>query len=250
MGKQKNVPAYVIVKCPDCNYAPSSQYKFMEHRRVHTGEKPHACHLCQYRTAQKSHLTFHLKNTHRNHPQNGFTTTSSNNTSSSDSFPQTKGLKGHHNRYNTSKQFSSKSFVCPFPDCGYETSRKAMATRHKRYAHRNFRPKSSDAKTKSTTRSATQPYDGPLKLIKTYERMKTEENPSAQSTTTTATITSSAPVVVVKAEEVDEKPDSQEMDTQQLFPNFGVKEEPDENQDPDVSSGVTAEGIVYLSIRL
>ena len=51
-------------KCFYCNYTSRQTSHFLDHVRIHTGEKPFACTECSYRTAQKSNLNIHMKAKH------------------------------------------------------------------------------------------------------------------------------------------------------------------------------------------
>ena len=45
--------------CSVCEYRCSSKSDLVVHERVHSGEKPFACSVCEYRCSSKSHLVRH-----------------------------------------------------------------------------------------------------------------------------------------------------------------------------------------------
>lgn len=40
------------------------RHDLIKHRYIHTGEKPYACHLCDYRSTQSSNLNSHIRKSH------------------------------------------------------------------------------------------------------------------------------------------------------------------------------------------
>lgn len=50
--------------CPDCGRMFLKPSQMLRHRRIHTGEKPHVCKICQSTFSQKSSLDTHIKFTH------------------------------------------------------------------------------------------------------------------------------------------------------------------------------------------
>lgn len=52
---------WTVHKCPEegCNYTTKFSDHFFSHRRIHTGEKPFACHACHKKFSDPSALTVH-----------------------------------------------------------------------------------------------------------------------------------------------------------------------------------------------
>ena len=51
-------------KCEECSQAFQGKSNLDSHMMTHTGEKPFACPHCDYRAAQKVHVTTHIKGVH------------------------------------------------------------------------------------------------------------------------------------------------------------------------------------------
>lgn len=49
---------------PDCGYVTDRESWLKQHYRKHTGEKPFACPLCSFRSAQKGNVNVHIKRVH------------------------------------------------------------------------------------------------------------------------------------------------------------------------------------------
>ncbi|XP_076050655.1 uncharacterized protein LOC143031107 isoform X1 [Oratosquilla oratoria] len=63
-GRRSNNPMH----CPVCGRVLLFRSEYEKHMRTHTGEKPFQCHLCPYRSAQRSNLNVHLKSVHKTYP--------------------------------------------------------------------------------------------------------------------------------------------------------------------------------------
>ena len=60
----ENGVTYKVYKCPYCPKETRSKSHFVDHIRVHTGERPFACTICGYAFTQKAHFRRHMKNIH------------------------------------------------------------------------------------------------------------------------------------------------------------------------------------------
>ncbi|XP_066970979.1 longitudinals lacking protein, isoforms H/M/V-like isoform X5 [Macrobrachium rosenbergii] len=53
------------VPCPICGHVFDHKHNFLNHFKIHTGEKPYACNFCSYRTIQKGNLKTHIRKVHK-----------------------------------------------------------------------------------------------------------------------------------------------------------------------------------------
>lgn len=49
------------LRCSYCGYSSQRTARLMEHRRIHTGEKPHRCRLCPFASAYERYLEAHMR---------------------------------------------------------------------------------------------------------------------------------------------------------------------------------------------
>ena len=52
---------YIICGYDDCKREFTKAWNFLDHARMHTGEKPYACDICDAKFTQKGNLTKHMK---------------------------------------------------------------------------------------------------------------------------------------------------------------------------------------------
>lgn len=52
------------IKCHVCGRVSGTRWKHVRHYLVHTGERPHECHLCDYKGSQLVALEGHLARKH------------------------------------------------------------------------------------------------------------------------------------------------------------------------------------------
>jgi uncharacterized Zn-finger protein len=122
-GDSKSEPA--VFKCSVCNYSSKQRCHVVNHERIHTGEKPHACSFpgCNYRASRKHHIVYH----ERVH---------------SDAKPYSCDYKKENGEKCTyATKFKSdlnlhqrihrgeKNFVCTFPACSYKASQRGNLIR-------------------------------------------------------------------------------------------------------------------------
>lgn len=63
-GAMKQPGPWSVYKCPQCRYQCPNLDNMRKHMRIHTGEKPFACTLCTYKSAQRCNLYTHIKSHH------------------------------------------------------------------------------------------------------------------------------------------------------------------------------------------
>jgi uncharacterized Zn-finger protein len=54
------------IKCTVCEMTFTRKLSLKQHMRIHTGEKPFACKICEERFVSNSHMHFHIKTKHKN----------------------------------------------------------------------------------------------------------------------------------------------------------------------------------------
>ena len=62
---ENEYPKEKLLRCEYCRRAFLSPANLEIHRRIHTGEKPYACTVCDYRCSQSGNLTKHLQTQHK-----------------------------------------------------------------------------------------------------------------------------------------------------------------------------------------
>ena len=58
-------PRILVCSFPSCGYSTLRESWLKTHVRKHTGERPYGCPHCEFRSAQKSNLTVHVKKVHK-----------------------------------------------------------------------------------------------------------------------------------------------------------------------------------------
>ena len=61
---QNNRTSPAQFKCPICFKIMSSRKSLLRHVKEHSGEKPFACHSCDYRSNQSNNLNLHIRKQH------------------------------------------------------------------------------------------------------------------------------------------------------------------------------------------
>lgn len=59
---KQRLPGYDVKKesCPECGKCFRQNWEVTRHMKVHTGEKPYKCEICDFRCSQKYHLKSHV----------------------------------------------------------------------------------------------------------------------------------------------------------------------------------------------
>lgn len=147
-------------KCPDCPYIAPWVSQLIDHRRVHTGERPFPCKHCAYQSAQKSGLKQHVLAVHEgekcgnvcHHAGCEYRASTPSqlrihvnrvHEKIAIKCPKTgcdlKSLFSVSVRTHVRAVHEGKRYVCPYDDCDYSSSYKSSISRHRQQVHLHVR---------------------------------------------------------------------------------------------------------------
>ena len=116
-------------KCPHCDYTPSTTYKWQQHARTHSGERPFACPSCDLRFKQQGNRERHVKQVHLKDVRV---------TCSWDACGKTFSNAGNMQIHVESVHMKQR-FLCPFEGCTFTCSHKGSLPSHIRVVHENVK---------------------------------------------------------------------------------------------------------------
>ena len=124
-AKRRTTEPYKRIKCPDCEIVPHNRHHWEHHRMMHTGEKPYACHRCDYVCISKYTLSAHMKAKH------GFWTFRCPLLGCGFSFSRNIDLKNHVSAVHE----TAKPLTCDHPGCEFQTALRVCLFRHSKQVH-------------------------------------------------------------------------------------------------------------------
>ena len=109
-------------KCPDCGYLAPAPSLLTIHRRVHSGDRPFACPLCDVKFTQKGSRDKHVRQVHHN----------ADRVTCSWSGCDTSFACADTMRMHVSAVHLETRFACPVAGCAFTSGwKKYITTRHK-----------------------------------------------------------------------------------------------------------------------